>query len=383
MNIQSADEGPIIVIDDDETMRRACKAALRRTGYQVETFADGPSGLQRIEEVGAGLIVVDLKMPGMGGMEVIERVKRIDSDIVVIVITGFATVGTAVESMKGGAYDFIPKPFTADELRVIIARGMERRRLAMETRRLRHEKEAQARKFITFVSHQLQSPLGAVQQYLDVLRHQAGDSIPQEYRRWIDRSSKKITNMLEIIGDWLTISKVEGGQLATERKPLFWQDLVDEVLENHEAAAGDNQVHLRHELPPDLPAVIGDPIGLRMALSNLVHNAVKYNRPGGEVRLTAEADQDTVSLSVIDTGRGITPEDQEHVFEEFFRSTHQGAASKSGTGMGLPICRKIAEELGGRIDLTSRPDEGSTFTIVLPRAPADQPANGNTPEAER
>jgi len=91
MNMPNTTGGPIIVIDDDETMRRACEAALRRAGYQVETYPDGPSGLERIEEIHPGILIVDLKMPGMSGMEVIERVKRAQLDIVVVVITGFAT----------------------------------------------------------------------------------------------------------------------------------------------------------------------------------------------------------------------------------------------------------------------------------------------------
>ncbi len=369
MPIGPGDDTPIIVIDDDETMRRACEATLRRAGYPVEAYADGPSGLKRIEEVGAGLLVVDLKMPGMSGLEVIERVQQISPDIVPIVITGFATVSTAVEAMKAGAYDFIPKPFTAEELRVIIARAVERRRLTLEARRLRQEKEAQARKFITFVSHQLQSPLGAVRQYLDVLLYQSGTAIPERYRQWIERSNRKIAAMLETIGDWLTIAKVEGGQLATARQPVRWQDLAVSVLENSAATASDTHVTLHNELSPELPAVIGDATALRMALSNLVVNGVRYNRPGGEVRLTGTADADTVTLSVTDTGVGIAPEEQERVFEEFYRSKDQRIAGKGGTGMGLPIARKIVEELGGRLTLTSRWNEGSTFTVVLPRAP--------------
>ncbi|MFH0981427.1 MAG: hybrid sensor histidine kinase/response regulator [Planctomycetota bacterium] len=373
VSILPADDAPIIVIDDDETMRRACQAALRRTGYQVESYADGPAGLKRIEEVGASLLVVDLKMPGMSGLEVIERVKQISPDVVAIVITGFATVSTAVEAMKAGAYDFIPKPFTADELRVIIARGVERRRLTLEAKRLRKEKEAQAHKFVTFVSHQLQSPLGAVRQYLDVLLYQSAEALPAQYRQWIERCSQKIATMLEIITDWLTISKVEGGQLATQRQPVRWQDLIVPVLENSAGTARDQQVALVCELAPQLPAVTGDATALRMVLSNLVVNAVKYNRPGGEVRITARADEGTIALSVSDTGLGIAPEEQERVFEEFYRSKDERIAATGGTGMGLPIAKKIVEELGGRITLASRPGEGSTFTVVLPRAAATEP----------
>jgi signal transduction histidine kinase len=298
---------------------------------------------------------------------VIARLKGMELDTVIVVITGFATVGTAVEAMKAGAYDFIPKPFTAAELRAIIARAVERYRLSMEAKRLRKEKEAQARSFITFVSHQLQSPLGAVRQYLDVLLHLMGDEVPAQHRQWIDRSSKKIGEMLRIIADWLTLSKVEGGQLATQREPVRWQDLVPEALDGFTAAAAENQVALRNEVPADLPAVIGDEAALRMLLSNLLANAIKYNRTGGQVSVGASTDAQTVSLAVADTGIGIAPEHQPRVFEEFYRVKCAGTPRTSGTGMGLAISRKIAEELGGRITLSSEVGQGSTFTVVLPR----------------
>ena len=388
MHASLGDDAPIVVIDDDPAMRRACQAALRKDGFAVETCSDGPSGLQKIEEVGAGLIIVDIKMPGMNGMEVIERARRINPDIVAVVITGFATVSTAVEAMKAGAYDFIPKPFTAEEFRVIISRGLERRRLMLEAKQLREEKETQARKFITFVSHQLKSPLGAVQQYLDVLRHQlAGRSeeeggIPPQQRQWIDRSSLKIAGMLQVIQDWLTVSKVEGGQLATDRVPVRWQELVAEVLDTAQTAAAEQGITLLNELPADLPPVVGDATALRMLVANLVNNAVKYNREGGEVCVTGAGDDTTVTLSVRDNGPGIAPEHQGHVFEEFFRVKNESTAGKSGTGMGLAICRKIAEELGGTLTLSSEVGVGSTFTTVLPRS-LDETGAGEPSDSDR
>ena len=364
----------IIVIDDDETMRRACQAALGRAGYQVETFSDGPSGIQRIGEVHPPVLILDLKMPGMGGMEVIAQLQEMAVDTVIVVITGFATVGTAVQAMKAGAYDFIPKPFTAEELRTIIARAVERHRLSMEAKRLRAEKEQQTRKFITFVSHQLQSPLGAVRQYLDVMLHQMGADTPAKQREWIDRSGRKIGLMLEIIADWLTLSKVEGGQLATERKAIRWQELVPETLEGLSSDAQDRQVTLASGIPDDLPSIVGDESALRMLLGNLINNAIKYNHPGGQVTVTGATSvtDQTVTLSVSDTGVGIAPDQQPHVFEEFYRVKNGSAGDVSGTGMGLPICKKIAEELGGRIRLTSQPGQGSTFSVVLPCNPAEE-----------
>jgi len=375
MTTAASDAGLILVIDDDAAMRRACEAALRRAGYHIETYSDGPSGLARIREQSPSVLIVDLKMPGMGGLEVIKHVKEIDFNIVIVVITGFATVDMAVEAMKSGAYDFIPKPFTAEELRVIISRAVERERLGREAQRLRDEKAAQARKFVTFVTHQLKSPLGAVRQYLDVLLHQMGDDAPERQRQWIERSSKKITEMLEIITNWLTISKVEGGQFATDRSPLQWRDIVDPTLEGFLTEAQQRDVTLQASLPDDLPRIVGDEAALRMLFSNLVSNAIKYNRDGGRVDVTAEADEDIVRLSVKDDGIGIAPEYASQVFDDFFRVKDGSTRGVSGTGMGLAICKKIANELGGDLLLVSEPGQGSTFTVVLPRAQADDDAD--------
>ena len=365
---------PIIVIDDDETMRRACEAALKRAGYLVETYSDGPSGIARIAEINPPLLIVDLKMPGMSGMEVIARLRKMEVETVIVVITGFATVGTAVQAMKGGAYDFLPKPFTAEELRTIIARALERHRLSAEARKLRAEKEQQARKFVTFVSHQLKSPLGAVRQYLDVLLHQMGADTPPKQREWIGRSREKIELMLRIIADWLTLSKVEGGQLATMREPLHWHELATKVVADLSTDAQDRRIVLKNEVNEDLPAIIGDEAALRMLLSNLVNNALKYNKSGGSVTIDSELSvaDNTVAINVRDNGIGIAAEQLPHVFEEFYRVTDGSTDGISGTGMGLPICRKIAEELGGGITVSSTPGQGSTFTVTLPCVPPPQ-----------
>jgi two-component system, sensor histidine kinase and response regulator len=123
-------------------------------------------------------VVVDLKMPGLSGMDVIRRVREIDPEIVLVVITGYATIGTAVEAMKSGAYDFLPKPFKPDELRLIVSRGLERRQLHRKSRELEVERELMKRRFVSFMTHQLKSPLAAIHQYLDVLKR-LGDR-----RRW-------------------------------------------------------------------------------------------------------------------------------------------------------------------------------------------------------
>jgi len=132
-------EAHILIIDDEEAMRDSCRQTLLREGNKVEVAEDGTIGLTILEKESFDVVILDLKMPGLSGMEVLKRIKEKDPEIVVIVITGYATVDSAVEAMKSGAYDFVPKPFTPDSLRVIVGRALEKRKLSLENILLRAE----------------------------------------------------------------------------------------------------------------------------------------------------------------------------------------------------------------------------------------------------
>ena len=357
----------IYVIDDDAVMRMSCQQILSKEGFTIETFEDGVAGLKRLEEIRPQLIVVDLKMPKIGGMEVISRVHEIDPDIIIVVITGYATIDTAIEAMKAGAYDFLPKPFTPAELRLIIKRGLERKHLIEESNRLKSEKLKMQRHFVTFVSHQLQSPLVAVQQYLDVLKH-LGDSPDKQklQAEWIDRSLTKIKELLEIIRDWLKISKIESGSLTECVEPIDIVPIIDDIKNTYEKQASEKNVSIILDLPEKLTPVRGDEECLNVLISNLVVNAIKYNRTNGTVTIHVEEDGDFVKVSVSDTGIGIDEKNIEIIFEEFTRIKNESTENIAGTGLGLPICKKIIAELGGTIDVKSKLNEGTTFTLGLP-----------------
>src|SRR5512139_2846612 len=192
MPISATQENVIFVIYDDEIIRLSCEQILRKSGYKVETFGNGYEGIERLKQARPPLLVVDIKMPELDGFEVIRIVRKIDPEVVIVVITGYATIETAVDAMRMGAYDFLPKPFTPSELRLIIERGFERWRLARETQLLRKQKEEVERKFVTLVSHQLKGPLGAVKQYLDVLLYTYRSQLPEKTIEWISRSQTRI-----------------------------------------------------------------------------------------------------------------------------------------------------------------------------------------------
>jgi len=356
----------VIVIDDDEIMLLSCSEILARAGFEVETFVSGEEGIRKIQEAPAALLFVDLKMPRIDGMEVIRRVRQIDPSMVIVVITGYATIATAVEAMKAGAYDFLPKPFTIDEFSVILNRGFERWRLFRESERLRLEKEDAQRRFVTFVSHQLKTPVVAVKQYLDVMLYTSRDELPERAQEWLQRSQLRLGEMLAIIQDWLDLSKIEHGQLVKGDASADLREVAQGAVQGQAVAAEKAGVAVEIEGPPELPAVRGDSCSLNMLLANLVGNAVKYNRPGGKVTLRLSARDDAVVAEIEDTGIGIPAASLGQLFQEFHRVKSPLTANVPGTGLGLAICKKIVSELGGTISVSSREGVGTTFTLRLP-----------------
>jgi signal transduction histidine kinase len=364
--------GSVVVIDDDYAMRLSCEQTLAKVGYRVAVFEDGARGLEAVGELKPGLVVVDLKMPGLTGLDVIARLHEIDPTVIIVVITGYATIGTAIDAMKAGAYDFLPKPFAPDELRLIVGRGFERRRLQQLSQQCEVDRELQRRRFVTFVSHQLKTPLVAVHQYLDVLR-QLGDAPEAGAKRrdWLNRCLVRTDELRCLIDDWLTLAQLEGGSLGRRRVPVDLREVVSPIVQTYEAVATRDGVTIATELPTEPCTVRGDPTCLGVLIDNLVANAIKYNRPGGRVCVRAARAPGEIVVEVVDTGIGIPRTALPLLFDEFFRVAQPGSRRVEGTGLGLPICRRIASEHGGVIDVESTEGTGSTFRVRLPAARTD------------
>lgn len=363
-------ENLIFVIDDDEIMRLSCQQILQKVGYVVETFGNGHDGIKRLREARPQLLIVDIKMPELDGFGVIEIVRKVDPDLVIVVITGYATIETAVDAMKAGAYDFLPKPFTPSELRLIIERGFERWRLIKEAQRLRREKEEVERRFVTLVSHQLKSPLVAVKQYLDVLLFNWRDQLPEKVIEWVVRSQERLAEMLNIIQDWLALAKVARGTLCDSSAAADLSQVIGEVVRDQQQLPGAAGVVFKTSLPASLPKVRGDAMSVTMVMTNLISNAVKYNRPGGSVEVHAVGHGEWVTIEVADTGIGIPQDCLTRLFEEFYRAPREATQGLPGTGLGLVICKKIVDELGGTITVESKEGEYTRFTVRLPTAEA-------------
>jgi signal transduction histidine kinase len=354
----------ILIIDDEEVVLDSCLAILEGSNYEVTTAQDGAAGLKLITEIQPDVVFVDLKMPGMSGFDVLSTIQGMDPTIVTIVITGYATVSSAVEAMKNGAYDFLPKPFTPEEFRLIVKRGMEKRILVLETIALRKERELLRENFAAIVSHELKSPLGAIQQNLFVLTKEVAPKLSDEQNQKLQRMMSRIDDLVKLIHTWLRDISVDMDKLKANFKPVPVAVPISKAVDSNAPHAKRKDVEIVVTTPGEAGLVNGDEGTLTEAFVNIIGNAVKYSQAGGKVAVAANRVGENIVITVTDTGIGMAEEDVPHIFDGLFRAK-SARDGHSGTGLGLAITRRIIDAHGGTISVQSKLGKGSTFTITL------------------
>jgi two-component system sensor histidine kinase/response regulator len=361
----------ILIIDDEEVVLDSCMDILEETPHEVETARDGTLGLEAVGRFKPDLVFVDLKMPGISGLEVLEKIDGIDATIVTIVITGYATVSSAVEAMKKGAYDYLPKPFTPDQFRLIAKRGLEKRALVMETRALRRERELLRENFAAIVSHELKSPLGSIQQNLLVLMSELGDVATDDQMRRLERMKVRIDDQMKMINRWLRGMTADVNDIRERFKPVALSQSISDAVESVQTQAARKNIEIRTSVPKELPPVRGDGDSLTEALVNVLGNAVKYSQEGGEVIVNARQNDGHILITVSDTGIGIAKSDLPYIFNGAYRGSSGERIAEGSYGLGLAISKKIIHVHGGSIEVESELGKGSTFVMELPSIAGD------------
>jgi len=360
----------ILIIDDEEVVLDSCTQILEGSNHQIATAIDGDLGLKLVREFQPDLVFIDLKMPGISGFQVLEKIREFDATIVTLVITGYATVGSAVEAMKNGAYDFLPKPFTPDEFRLIAQRGLDKRRLVLETISLRREKELLREHFATIVSHELKAPLGAVQQNLFVLVDELSSQLTKDQKYRFERMKTNINDLINLIHTWLRVMSVDVRKIQENFKPTSVTTIISKAIDSVRPLAIHKDIEIFSSVKESLRLVNGDEGTLVEAVVNILGNAIKYSQAGSQVFIKAEETEDDLLISVADTGIGISKEDLPYIFNDFYTGTSGQVVEKS-SGLGLAITRRIIEGHNGSISVESELGRGSTFEIHLPKLKPD------------
>lgn len=369
----------ILVIDDEEGIRVGCRRVLEPEGYIVETAATGQEGLRKFMEGNFDLVLIDVVLPDMGGIDLLKPMLEKDPDVICVIITGYATIELAVQAIRAGAYDFLSKPFTADVLKLTVAQGLERRRLSLESKRLQKIEEearelARAKEelerldrfktmFMLTVAHELRAPLNALQSFL--LAILKGYIPPEEQREVLERAAQRTQELIDLVDDLLKLAAAKSGKGLEKREPISLADVLEKIYPLFKAEADSKGINCTLEIR-QRPIVQADPDQMAQVWSNLISNAVKYTMPGGKVHVILE-EQDRWAIGTVeDTGIGIAKEDLERIFEEFYRTPQAKKLVPRGTGLGLPLVKQIVEAHGGNITVESELGRGSRFTFRIP-----------------
>jgi two-component system sensor histidine kinase/response regulator len=372
-------QGNILVIDDELGIRQGCRRALEPQGFAVATAANIQEGLRKIREADFDLVLLDVMLPDGRGIDLLDPIHEKDPEIVCVIITGYATIELAVEAIKQGAYDFISKPFTSDLLLMTVNQGLEKRRLSLEAKRLQAiEQEAaelaRAKEelerldqfkttFTLMVAHELRAPVNALQSFL--LSLLKGYIPPDQQQKILRRAIERSQELLDLVDDLLNLAAAKEELAPPKRKVLSLADVLEKVVPLLQTQAEEKGMNFTVEIS-QRPLVEANPGQMGQLWTNLISNAVKYTPADGQVTVTLEERDGWAVGTVEDTGIGIAPEDQAKVFEEFYRTPQAKEFEHRGTGLGLPLVKRIVEGHGGTIEVESALGQGSRFTFRLP-----------------
>ncbi len=366
----------ILVVDDEPGIRSGVTRILSKHtvsypfmdedfNFQCIEASTGEEGLKIIDAEIPEIVLLDNKLPGIKGMEVLEYIRKKNYNIMVAMITSYASLEIAVKATNDGAYDFIPKPFTPQELKASVDNITKQLYLKRITRKMKDEGKRIRYQFLSILSHELKSPLNAIEGYLNIMKEKgAGDKI-EDYSQMIERALNRVQAMRNLTMDLLDFTKIRLDKRKEKITEVDMRDLARLSISTIKPYAIQKNVTIKLDAPEDIEYK-ADPNDLEIIFNNLISNAVKYNREGGKVDVVLRKTNDNFMIKVKDTGIGMKEEDTSQLFKEFVRIKNEKTKDISGSGLGLSIVRKITEIYRGTIDVQSKPDEGSTFTINLP-----------------
>ena len=341
---------------------------LAREGYQPDACHCGHSALERLSQERFDLVLTDLKMDGVDGLELLRHIHESSPEIVVIVMTGHASTESAIEALQNSAFDYLPKPFAPEALLTSVAHAFER----IEAHHLRDD-------MISMISHDIKVPLTSIIGYTSMIRDHRGDGWhprAEDFLRIINSNANKILSLLD---NYLTTCKFEAGRLELQHTSVSIPAVLREIESVVAPEAGKRRLRFRIDCAPDLPLVEADESLLFRVIANLVSNAVKYTPPGSTIDLRArkvspqESPLGCESLCFIveNPGEGIPAEELPYVFDRFRRTSSSRGA---GSGIGLFVVKTVIDAHGGDVRAESQPGELTRMTMHLPLTRAATPA---------
>lgn len=366
----------VLVVDDEFGIRSGITRILRSftvsypfmdddIDFNITEAATGEEAIEIINNKPPDIVLLDNKLPGIQGVEVLEYINNHQLKSLVIMITSYASLDLAVKATNVGAYDFVPKPFTPQELKASMENATKHHFLRRMTRKLRKEGKQVRFQFLTLLSHELKSPLNVIEGYLRLMHErQAGDSIAS-YDKMIDQSLARVKSMRTMIMDLLDLTRIESGGMQRSLREIDLCLVAKSAISTMMPLAVQQDIEIEFNEQDSVP-YNADSEEMEIIFNNLISNAIKYNKANGKVVCSVTMEPKYVAIKISDTGIGIAQEDLPKLFMEFSRIRNAQTKEVSGSGLGLSIVKRIVDLYGGKIEAESTLGEGSTFSIHLP-----------------
>jgi signal transduction histidine kinase len=348
--------GDVLIVDDFQDTLALYEALLTEDGHRVRTATSGADALARVDEREPDLVLLDVSMPGLGGVDVLRRLRgRRGGGPAVIMLTAARREPNSIEvGLKEGADAYLTKPIDSREL-------LARVRAAVETFRLKRLLEGQRRDHIAMLVHDLRHPLSSLGLIAELLQND--DLTSQERQTSVTQIRSMCTEMSRLVDGVLVASRLEAGVFTVEPRLVRIRSIVEPMLAVFTPIAARRRVTLEFDGPLDLE-LSADPQKIRQTLDNLVANALKFTPRGGRVRVRVWREDERTVFEIADTGPGIPPGERDTIFDRY-RQGSRGRAS-GGAGLGLAIARGIAEAHHGTISVAAGDMGGAAFRLTLP-----------------
>lgn len=370
----------VLVADDEPKIRQILEQILTARECHVRLAQDGLDALAKFQEQPADLVITDIRMPKLNGIELLRELKHLDPLLNVVVITAYPSMEGAVEAMKIGACDFISKPFDIAKIQAILYRCQQRVTL---TRQLRHAGEGLLKleelnrrlsevndmksQFLAALSHEINTPLCLMSEWLYLLSDEALGQLSQEQSHALDVLINAYQRLHRILRQLIDL--MLGHEIVLQRQVVNAQDLVQDAVTAVLPKAAQHEITVTAELPESTLPLEADRGRCTAALEFLLENGVKFNHDHGQVIVTLEGTAEKIRVTVRDTGIGIPPEELDKVFAPFYQVDRRLNRAHEGAGIGLTLAKRYIELHNGSLQLTSEVGKGTTAVVELPRKP--------------
>jgi signal transduction histidine kinase len=369
-NVTDHDEAPVgasvLIVDDEAIIRDLCGKALK--GYRVLEAGNGEEALEVFRKEPVEVILTDVMMPRMGGLELLRKLKELEPTVLVVVMTGFADKDVILNALKADADDFITKPLNLLQLKTTIDNVLVKKALKEEIANLKRMDRFKSN-FLSLISHKFRTPITSISLFLQNIANGVCAPDNPEYQKYAQLTYEESCYLGRLVADLLSFSRVmdDGGGLKLE--PCSLEMIIIEILRLSKEAA--DKPHVRTVLNFDhIPSALVDREKLTFALKQIIENAFKFSGDSGTVTIALSAQDGMQQIVVEDTGIGIFRDDLPKIFEKFYQVDLDNCGQIRGFGLGLSYAREFVRLHGGTITVSSEPSCGTRVTVAVPLRPA-------------